>query len=432
MDYRAVRVSDDEAGVALRMWEAGEHPKAPAGVTTGGQFVKAGADLQKAKAAKAAAAAKPKPPPAKGKPAPGKPTGKPTAANPMATYTGGVLAPGANNDPRHVAQLQQLLGALKLGNVSASGRFDDATAAAVANAQRRLGVKPTGHASASFIHKLQSAMALSPCVKSTRESASMGDEYRRDVAGMCVRAFDFEADASDGRILEGYAAVFNTRARIRDTTGDFDEVILPGAFRSSLERRTPVMQWEHGQDPRVGRVPIAAIEKLTEDSTGLHVRARLYDNPVIEPIRQAIAGGSVKGMSFRFQVPKNGQTWTRRSGEVDLREISDLDAAELGPVVFPAYDSTTVSVRSILAVLPEEERAALVRELAADVRRAVDLNDFTGRSVARSPDGGEPGDEPEDDDEPDGDESTAPSARSEMTAQQRLDHGTLRAKGILL
>ena len=236
--------------------------------------------------------------------------------------------------------------------------------------------------------------------------------------GTCVRAFDFEmAPGGDGRTLEGHAAVFNTPTRIRDMHGDFDEVILPGAFRSSLERRTPVMQFEHGRDPRVGAVPIAAISDVHEDDHGLYVRARLFDNPVIEPVRQAIEGGAIKGMSFRFQVPDGGDKWTTRSIGVDLREIADTDTSELGPVVFPAYDTTSVSVRSLLAQLDPDEHRTLIRELAAELRLAADLQDLTGRP-AQGAGGGDPGVEPE------------PST-TVLSHRLRLDDGALRLRGIL-
>lgn len=210
---------------------------------------------------------------------------------------------------------------------------------------------------------------------------------------VCVRSFDFlfEDRATDGRTLEGYAAVFNTPTRIAAVGGDFEEVILPGAFVRSLAQRTPVLQFDHGKDPKIGGVPIGSIESLAEDEQGLHVRARLYDHPDIERLRQAIAGKSITGMSFRFQVPKNGDTWTKRSDDaLELREIRDADIHELGPVVFPAYDSTSVSVRSLLAQLDPAEYQILIRELAAQFGLAVDLNDFTGRSDTRSVDGGGP------------------------------------------
>lgn len=230
--------------------------------------------------------------------------------------------------------------------------------------------------------------------------------------GVCVRGFEFESRASgDGRTLEGYAAVFNTPTRIRDAGGDFDEVIMPGAFARSLEKRTPVLQFDHGKDPRVGHVPIGTMEALSEDESGLYIRARLFDNPVVEPVRQAIAGGAIKGMSFRFAVPDGGDKWSERDGG-DYREINDADTFELGPVVFPAYDQTTVSVRSMLALLDPAEHRSLLRELADELRPLLDL---TGASQARSSDRGDDG-------------AQAPT----MSSQQRLDDGALRARGILL
>jgi HK97 family phage prohead protease len=234
---------------------------------------------------------------------------------------------------------------------------------------------------------------------------------RRDI-GVCVRGFQFESrGGGDGRTLEGYAAVFNTPTRIRDAGGDFDEVILPGAFARSLDRRTPVLQFDHGKDPRVGHVPIGAIEALSEDDSGLYVRARLFDNPVVEPVRQAIAGGAIKGMSFRFGVPQGGDKWSKRDG-VDYREISDADTHELGPVVFPAYDQTSVTVRSMLALLDPAEHRTLLRELADELRPLID---FTGASDARSSDRGEPG-------------AQAPQL---TTIRQRLDDGALKTRGII-
>lgn len=238
--------------------------------------------------------------------------------------------------------------------------------------------------------------------------------------GICTRAFDFETSlqGGDGRTLEGYAAVFNSPTRIRDYQGDFDEVILPGAFRNSLERRTPVLQFDHGKDPRIGSTPIGKIEALSEDDHGLHVRARLFAHPDVERVREAISEGAVSGMSFRFGIPDGGDKWSARSGDVDLREISEADTHELGPVVFPAYDTTSVSVRSMLSGLSAEELRDLIRELPAFLRDAADLTDLTGRPVARSAGGGDSA-------RPGNGTATTP------TQQQLLDDGMLRLKGII-
>lgn len=222
-------------------------------------------------------------------------------------------------------------------------------------------------------------------------------DYRR-VPETVTRGFDFEmrSAGSDGRTLEGYVAMFRSVARIPDRGGDFDEELHPGFADRSLANGYPVMQFDHGKDPRVGTVPIGVYDTFDKDSKGYFVRGRLFDNAVVEPVRQAIVGKAIKGMSFRFSVRKSGgDRWTRRSqgGGVDKREIIDADVHEAGPVVFPAYAQTSVTVRSLFASATEEELRALFDEYAAMAGVAVDLNNFTGQSDARSDDGGDHDDE---------------------------------------
>lgn len=150
-------------------------------------------------------------------------------------------------------------------------------------------------------------------------------------------------DTGDGLTLEGYAAVFDTPTRIDSWEGKFDEQIARGAFRKTIRERTPVMQFDHGHDTRTGSVPIGSIELLREDKQGLFVRARLFDNDLVRPIRDAIAGGALSGMSFRFNVVKD--EWDD-SADVPSRTIREVRLHELGPVVFPAYPETTVGVRA--------------------------------------------------------------------------------------
>ena len=140
---------------------------------------------------------------------------------------------------------------------------------------------------------------------------------------LVTRAVTFETRdvADDGFTLEGYAAVFDTPTRIDSWEGLFDERIARGAFSKSLSERKPVMQFDHGHDIATGSVPIAAIEAVREDDHGLFVSARMFDNPRVEPIRQAIAGGAIDGMSFRFRVTRESWDETR---DVPMRTIKEL------------------------------------------------------------------------------------------------------------
>lgn len=179
-----------------------------------------------------------------------------------------------------------------------------------------------------------------------------------------VRRVEFRAaESSDGQTLEGYAAVFNQWTDIRDSMGAYKEQIAPGAFKRTLGQRTPVLQFDHGSHPLIGSIPLGSISQLREDKNGLFVRARLSDNWLVEPVRDAIRDGGVNGMSFRFRVVSDD--WATVDGE-DTRTISEVELLELGPVVFPAYEQTSVAVRSLVGALDDELRAALARELGAD------------------------------------------------------------------
>lgn len=213
---------------------------------------------------------------------------------------------------------------------------------------------------------------------------------RREPGAVLYRSVPFEIQRSgDGLTLEGYAAVFDSPTHIASFEGDFEETIQCGAFTRSLQTRSPVLMFEHGRHPLIGSMPLGVITRAEEDSKGLFIEARLSDNWLIQPVRDAVRDGGVNGMSFRFSVPEGGDTWEVRSGKSDLRTINQADVSELGPVVFPAYEPTTASIRSLVERLP----------------------DLTGRPDAWRAGGG---------------------VSNSLTADQlRLDEGALRARGII-
>jgi HK97 family phage prohead protease len=201
--------------------------------------------------------------------------------------------------------------------------------------------------------------------------------------GEIVRRSEFRAsEGADGHTLEGYAAVFNAWTNIRDHLGTYEERIAPGAFKRSIGQRTPVLQFDHGQHPLFGSLPLGGITALREDKNGLFVRAKLSDNWLVEPVRDAIRDGGITGMSFRFRVVDEWSTDNTK------RTIKEVELLELGPVVFPAYDQTSVAVRSAIGALDDETRAELARELVAALAPAETRDDSDEDST--SPVAGEP------------------------------------------
>jgi HK97 family phage prohead protease len=196
-------------------------------------------------------------------------------------------------------------------------------------------------------------------------------------------------EEGDGRTLSGYAAVFGQATEINSWEGHFTETIRKGAFRKTIREQIPVLQFDHGRHPLIGSIPIGAIADLREDDDGLFVEARITDNWLMQPIRDAIAEKTVNGMSFRFEVVR--EEWRDVNGKLvkadevlDLlwmpgdrgplqRELIELKCRELGPVVFPAYVGTSVSVRArdVAHGLVDDSdsrarlRASLARDAAA-------------------------------------------------------------------
>ena len=171
------------------------------------------------------------------------------------------------------------------------------------------------------------------------------DTPRDDLFRTLSNADELRFEGDDGNTLVGYAAVFNNPTRIDSWEGRFDEIIAPGAFTKTIVERGSAIKvlYDHGFDPSIGNKPIATIESLTEDDTGLLLRAAFIDRPYAEDIKAAVAAGAIDGMSFRFNVVKD--EWDD-TGDVPVRTVRELKVLELGPVTFPAYTATTAGVRS--------------------------------------------------------------------------------------
>lgn len=223
---------------------------------------------------------------------------------------------------------------------------------------------------------------------------------KRDIRRLsCERTVEFRATApdegGDGRTLEGHFAMFNSPTEINSPhEGRFNESIAPGAFRKTIAEKKPLVQYDHGHDTRVGSTPIAAIQDLKEDGKGLFMRARLFDNELVRPVRDAIAGGALNGASFRFTPIRD--SWTdARGADVDPDELDSLlyggrsvDSGrlplnrvlrevklhELGPVANPAYTDTAIAVRS------DEEVQADRNALLAEYKRTMVPSERSGAS----------------------------------------------------
>jgi hypothetical protein len=123
-------------------------------------------------------------------------------------------------------------------------------------------------------------------------------ESVREAPFTLVRSDD-SGDENDGLTLDGYGAVFNRLTIIDSYEGKFKEKIAPGAMKRSFREAPPKVQFDHGRHPMIGSIPIASLRSISEDSDpvlapegGAHVVARLFDNWLMQPVRDAIAGNA--------------------------------------------------------------------------------------------------------------------------------------------
>jgi HK97 family phage prohead protease len=157
---------------------------------------------------------------------------------------------------------------------------------------------------------------------------------------------------SNPRKLEGYAAIFDTEARV----GDFYERIKPGAFKASLASGADVLALvDHDPSRVLGRTRSGTL-RLHEDQRGLAFTIDAPDTTLGRDILALAQRGDLGGMSFGFKVAKGGEFWSgnRRSlRAVELREISVVSA-------WPAYSQTRIEARARI----EAPGAGLRRALA--------------------------------------------------------------------
>ena len=94
----------------------------------------------------------------------------------------------------------------------------------------------------------------------------------------------------------------------------------------------------------------------------------------MQPVRDAFRGGGISGMSFRFRIVD--ETWGRANDGMEERTIREVELYEVGPVVFPAYEQTSVGVRTrqALSALSDQN----VRdEIANILATGVDITSVT-------------------------------------------------------
>jgi HK97 family phage prohead protease len=144
----------------------------------------------------------------------------------------------------------------------------------------------------------------------------------------------------DGVKVAGYAAVFNEPA---DIGGYFTEVIEPGAFRAAIGRDDVVFVINHEGLP-LARTRSGTL-KLIEDKKGLRMETVLDpEDPDVKAIIPKMQRGDLDKMSFAFRATK--QEWDETT-DPPTRRIKEVELYDVSIVTTPAYDGTSIALRSL-------------------------------------------------------------------------------------
>jgi hypothetical protein len=129
--------------------------------------------------------------------------------------------------------------------------------------------------------------------------------------------------------------------------GDFVEQIDPGAFEIVTNRQDedgkPLETrclFNHDPNHLLGRFPTTM--RMVVDDKGLRYECLLPETR--SDLEELIARGDLKGSSFSFVVSEGGERWTTENGQ-SRRIVTKVKAIlDCGPVTYPAYSDSSVSV----------------------------------------------------------------------------------------
>jgi HK97 family phage prohead protease len=163
-----------------------------------------------------------------------------------------------------------------------------------------------------------------------------------------------------GKRITGHAIVFDTRSR---DLGGFVEIVRPSAIDRALRADASIVAlFNHNADAVLGRTPNTL--QLTKDRRGLAFDLQPPDTSAGRDALALVERGDVAGASFAFRTVKDA--WHDEGGTI-VRELLDVEIAEISLTAFPAYVQTDVTIarRSLQAFQAQQGRsiAMLRRQL---------------------------------------------------------------------
>lgn len=176
-----------------------------------------------------------------------------------------------------------------------------------------------------------------------------------------IRSFNIELrDEPESRHIEGYGSVFNERSL---DLGGFVEMIAPGAFDGVIDRSDVKCYLDH--NPEKGILARSRNGKgslsLVVDEKGLQYSFDAPKTNLGDEVVEGLKRGDYSQSSFAFTV--DDEVWTKEADGSYLRTITKIGGLyDVSIVANPAYEGTSVALRSLDAFKAQEEIPVEVRE----------------------------------------------------------------------
>ena len=161
---------------------------------------------------------------------------------------------------------------------------------------------------------------------------------------------NFEVKAlDDSGLFEGYASVFDRIDEGRD-------VVIPGAFKRSIEERGTggiKLLWQHDPSELIGK-----IEEIYEDQRGLYVKGRLLLN--LQRAREALSlmrDRALDGLSIGFRTLKSRMDEVKK-----VRLLKEVDLWEVSLVTFPMQPEARISSFKNIPIRTPREYETFLRD----------------------------------------------------------------------
>ena len=170
--------------------------------------------------------------------------------------------------------------------------------------------------------------------------------------------------------LAGYAAKYGKQTDL----GFFKEKIQAGAFDEVLKTSDTRALKNHDPNLLLGRESSGTL-RLKTNSVGLQFEIDVPETTTGKDTMEEIRRGDMTGCSFAFIVDE--EEWKHTEGQPSERTIVKIARLfDVGPVTYPAYEDTSVAVRSrdksIEQTAPpesEQKQAAISPERRREIER---------------------------------------------------------------